>query len=185
MKSKQKRLPTPTIKESGGLLPHFSMRTEEILEAARQRKESVQVETEYQEILRVLLDDEWYGINIADVAEVIKCPEIFGIPHTPDYIVGVVNLRGEVLAVMDIKKLLGLPAALSEDQKHIVVVERDNVKIGLKVDKAAGLISVPNSDIKPLLSTGDKAKGFIAGEIQLNEEVLAILNLDALTEEEQ
>jgi purine-binding chemotaxis protein CheW len=158
------------------------MKAEEILAAARRCKQSAEAKTEHQDILKVSLEDEWYGINIVDVVEVKICPKIFRIPHTPDYVIGVVNLRGEILSVIDIRKLLGLSTTLSDDQKHIVVVERDSVKVGIRVDRAADVVSIPNSDVKSSLSTADGSKGFTAGEIQLDGAVLAILNLDALIE---
>jgi len=157
------------------------MKAEDILEAARRRRESDQVETEYQDILRVSLDNEWYGIDIANVVEVRECPKVFSIPHTPDYIVGVVNLRGEILSIMDIRKLLGLSTA-SDDQKHIVVIEKDSIKVGIRVNRADSVMTIPESDIKALMSTTDKARGFVAGETQFRGEVIAVLNLDALIE---
>lgn len=159
------------------------MRGEDILEAARDRKKSTQIETRHQDMLRVSLNKEWYGINIENVREVRKCPKVFSIPHTSDYVVGVVNLRGEILAVVDIRKLLNLSAPSPDTGKYIVVVERDNVKVGIMVDKASDVVSVPDSAIKPKLSSADGSGSLIMGEAQLDGEVLSILNLDALMEE--
>jgi len=132
------------------------------------------------------LDKEWYGINIQDVVEVKECPRIFNIPHTPDYIAGVINLKGGILSVIDMGKLLGLSSTSSDDQKkHIVVIERHNVKVGIIVDKAAEVVSIPESAIKSLLSTADGAKRLTVGEAQLDGEVLAILDLDALMGEDE
>ena len=143
------------------------MRGEEFLEAARRRKNPIQVETEYQELLTFSLNEEWYGVDIENVVEVRECPRIFNIPHTPDYVVGVVNLRGEILSVIDIRKLLGLPTTPSDDQKHIVVVERNHVRVGIMVDRASGVVSIPDSAIKSSLSTAGSAEGLIVGEAQL------------------
>lgn len=161
------------------------MRGKEILEAARRRKESVEVEVEHRDLLRFSLDNEWYGVNIEDVVEVIKNPRIFNIPHTPDYVVGVINLKGEVLPIVDIRRLLGFKSS-PVPYEHIVVIERNSIQVGIMVDRAADVVSISESEVKPPLSTRAKAGGtrsLIAGEAQLGGEVLAIIDLEALVEE--
>jgi purine-binding chemotaxis protein CheW len=159
------------------------MRGEDILEAARDRKKSTQIEMRHRDMLKVSLNKEWYGINIENVTEVRKCPKVFSIPHTPDYVMGVVNLRGEILAVVDIRKLLNLSNPSLDTGKYIVVVERDNVRVGIMVDKASDVVSVPDSAIESTLSSADRSGSFIMGEAQLDGEVLSVLDLGALMEE--
>ena len=175
------------------------VRGKEILEAARRRKESVEAErnaVEHRDLLRFSLDDEWYGVNIEDVVEVIKNPRIFNIPHTPDYVVGVINLKGEVLPIVDIRRLLGLPVTSkalpqASPSEHIVMVERNSIQVGIMVDRAADVVSISESEVKPPLSARAKAGGtrsLIAGEVRLpaeryGGEVLAIIDLEALVEE--
>jgi len=156
------------------------MNGSEILEAARSYEESSQAEVEQQDVLEFSLDKERYGIDIENVTEVIRCPRIFNIPCTPDHIVGVINLRGEILTIIDVRKLLGLTAPEPSDQKYAVVVERHGIKIGIIVDKASELVSIPDSAIEPSLSDSDNTAHLIAGEVQLGGEVLAILNIDQL-----
>ena len=160
------------------------MRGEEFLQAALRRKQSVQVEVEHRYLLKFSLDEEWYGVNIVDTVEVIKCPDVFNIPYTPDYIMGVANLRGEILAIIDIRKLLGTPVSTTSAEKHIIVVERKDMKVGIMVDRAVDVVSVPSSDVKPALSKADGARRLITGEVQLNGDVLAILDLSVLIDEE-
>ena len=155
---------------------------EEIFEAARRRKESTQVEMEYQQLLRFCLDKDWYGISIENVVEVIKCPKIFNVPYTPDYVVGVINLRGEILAVIEIKRILGLPATDSDNKKFVVVIERGKTRFGILVDRASDVVSIPNSTLESPLSDDDSADNLIAGEAQLQGALLAILNPDKLLE---
>jgi chemotaxis signal transduction protein len=157
------------------------MRGAEFLEAARRRKESIQVKTEHRDLFKFSLDQEWYGIDIENVVEVRECPRIFNIPHTPDHVVGVINLRGEILSIVDIRKLLGLSTAALESsphtrgakdsesagQKHIVVIERNDVRVGIIVDRASGVVRVPDSAISSSVSGPNTAGGLIAGEVQL------------------
>jgi purine-binding chemotaxis protein CheW len=154
-------------------------------ESARKRELGQELE-EQRDLLRILLNQESYGIRIEDVVEVRECPRIFRIPHTPGHILGVINLKGEILSIVDIRKLLGLPTASQEGQKYIVVVERDDLRVGIIVDRVSNVIKIPDSSIKPSLSTAKAAasgaRRLIAGEVQLDGEVLAVLNLDALRE---
>jgi len=144
------------------------MRGEEFLEAARRRKESIQVKGEHQDLLKFSLGQEWYGIGIENVVEVRECPRIFNIPHTPDHVLGVVNLKGEILSIIDIRRLLGLSTSRSADREHIIVVERNNMRVGIMADRASGVVSVPDSDIKSELSMIDSSRSrLIAGEAQL------------------
>ena len=161
------------------------MSGEKILEAARQQRESIPDEMKYSELLKFSLDDDWYGMSIEDVVGVIKCEQVFSIPHTPDYVTGVISVKGEILAIIDMVKLLGLSgerSALPNDQRHIVVVERDNVKVGVMVDKVSGIISIPDLAIEPVLSTADGERRLIAGGVRSDGEVLAILDLGKLIE---
>ena len=158
------------------------MNVSEILEVKRRYKEPTQTESEQKELLRFLLNKEWYGVAIEDVAEVVRCPEIFSIPHTPDHIAGVVNLRGEILTIVDIRKLLELPDAHQEGRKYLVVIDQRGIRIGILVDKASDLINIPDSAIEPSLSASDSMANLVAGKVQLTEEVLAILSLDRLLE---
>jgi purine-binding chemotaxis protein CheW len=154
----------------------------EILEVKSRYKESVQVKSEQKELLRFSLNKEWYGVAIEDVAEVVRCPEIFSVPHTPDHIAGVVNLRGEILTIVDVRKLLELPDAHPDDRKYLVVIDQRDIRVGILVDKASDLIGIPDSAIEPSLSASDSMANLVAGKVQLTEEVLAILNLDRLLE---
>lgn len=151
-----------------------------MLKAALRHKESVYARMKKQDILRFSLDKEWYGINAKDVTEVIRCPKIFSIPHTPNHIMGMIDLRGEILTVIDIRKLLGLPTNESSHRRYVVVVEQQGVKVGIIADRVSDLVSVPGLAAGPSLSDIDNTASLIAGEVHFGEVVLAILNLDKL-----
>ena len=153
-----------------------------MLETARNHRESVHTEVKQHNLLRFLLGKEWYGINAKDVAEVIRCPRIFNIPHTPDHIIGVVNLGGEILTIIDIRRLLELPAAESSNGRYVVVIERQDVRVGIIADRVSDLVNMPDPAAGSSLLDIDSTASLIAGEAQLGEEVLAILNLDKLLE---
>jgi purine-binding chemotaxis protein CheW len=150
------------------------MRGKQILETVYRQKGLSQAKMEHRDMLKISLDEGWYGISIADVVEVINCPRIFNIPNTPDHVIGVVNLRGEILATIDIRRLLGLSTQPSELQKHIVVIERDNIRVGIMVDRAADVVSILESAIAPPLSSG--VKSLILGEARLDGETLFGVN---------
>ena len=145
-----------------------------MLKTAINHRESVHTERKRQNLLRFSLNKEWYGINAEDVAEVIRCPRIFNIPHTPDHVMGVVNMRGEILTIIDIRRLLELPVVEHSHSRYVVVVEPQDVKVGIIADRVSDLVEVPNTWDSG--STGSP----IAGEARVGKEVLAIINLDKL-----
>ncbi len=80
------------------------------------------------------LADEAYGVNIETVREIIRMQEITQVPRTPDYVEGVINLRGKVIPVIDMRKRFGFPVAEHTKDTRIVVIDIDGNDIGATVD---------------------------------------------------
>ncbi|MEW6086979.1 MAG: chemotaxis protein CheW [bacterium] len=139
------------------------------------------------------LEKEWYGIKIESVSEIIKLSKIFPIPQTLDYILGVMNLRGEILPVLDLRKLFSTLVSPFTSETRILIVEADDVRLGLLVDGVSEVIEVPMSKIDSPLSTLDRVKTeYIYGEIKIgntvsqeegNERFLAMIHLENIIKE--
>ena len=153
-----------------------------MLKTALDHRELVHAETKHQNLLRFSLDRDWYGVNAGHVAEVIRCPRIFNIPHSPDHVVGVVNMRGEILIIINIRRLLEPTAAESNHCKYVVVVERQDIKVGILADRVSDLVNVPELAARSSPSGLDDTAGFIAGKARAGGEALTILDLDKLLE---
>lgn len=139
------------------------------------------------------LDKEWYGIKIENVSEIIKLSKIFSIPQALDYILGVINLRGEILPVLDLRKLFNTLGSPFTSETRILIVEADDIRLALLVDGVSEVIEVSMSKIDTPLSTLDRIKTeYIYGEIKINdvisqeegcERFLAMIHLENIIKE--
>src|SRR5690625_7121616 len=82
------------------------------------------------------LELELYGVDIHQVQEIIRVPQITRVPRTPDFVEGVINLRGSVIPILDLRKRFGFPPGGEEDDRRIVVVEMDDTTLGVKIGRA-------------------------------------------------
>src|SRR5690625_4204069 len=95
---------------------------------------SVQQIDEYREVVVFSVADETYGVDIHQVREIIRVPEITRVPRTPDFVEGVVNLRGSVIPVLDLRKRFGFESISQNKEQRIVVLEMDDQIVGMIVD---------------------------------------------------
>ena len=92
---------------------------------------------------------ETYGVPIASLHEIVRVPEITAVPDAPDYIEGVINLRGKIVSVIDLRKRFGEPAMAINRRNRILVVEHGGRLSGLIVDAASEVLKIPAADIEP------------------------------------
>jgi purine-binding chemotaxis protein CheW len=93
------------------------------------------------------IGNETYGVRIASVREIVRVPEITSVPSAPDLIEGVINLRGKIIPVMDLRKRFGQTEIISDKKNRILVVELENKLIGLIVNAASEVLKIPPSDV--------------------------------------
>ena len=133
------------------------------------------------------LGREWYGID-SELAEVVmEVPPITFVPYTPDFVQGIVNIRGNIVVVVDIRGFFGLEKLKNKKNPRIVVVDIDGKTTGLLMDSVSDVLNIPIKDIQPPLSTvtGHKAE-FVKGETKLPDgRFLSLLNLEKVMASEQ
>ena len=95
---------------------------------------SDQLEDQVLQYVTFRLDDETYGINVMQIQEVLRYSEIAPVPGAPHYVLGIINLRGNVVTVIDTRTRFGLPEAEVTDQTRIVVLELEGQVVGVLVD---------------------------------------------------
>lgn len=119
-----------------------------------------------------------YGIEIKFITEIIVIQKITSVPDTVQFIKGVINLRGKVIPVMDVRERLGMEARNYDDRTCIIVVNYDEVFVGLIVDTVNEVVDIPASDIdaSPSIHSGGQSD-YIAGMGRIDESVKLILNL--------
>lgn len=124
-----------------------------------------------------VLDQEEYGIDINELKEIIKIPDITPVPNTPAFIKGILNLRGKIVVVIDLEQRFKLHRDDKAVTSHVVIIEKDDNVYGILVDKVEEVLRVPISQIKavPQLLTSkihsDYLKGVVSLEDQVNKDV--------------
>jgi len=132
------------------------------------------------------LDNETYGINVMQVQEVLRYTEIAPVPGAPDYVLGIINLRGNVVTVIDTRSRFGLQSAELDDSTRIVIIEAEKQVIGILVDSDAEVVYLRRSEIDnaPNVGTEESAK-FIQGVSNRDNELLILVDLDKLLSDDE
>ncbi len=127
------------------------------------------------------LEKETYGINVMQVQEVLRYTEIAPVPGAPDYVLGIINLRGNVVTVIDTRQRFGLHSAEVTDNTRIVIIEADKQVIGILVDSVAEVVYLRQSEIETAPNVGnEEAAKFIQGVCNKNDELLILVDLEKM-----
>ena len=152
--------------------------------------EDMSLEISYSEgtrLITFILGEEKYGLDILKVRELISFPEgLTRIPGMPDFIIGMFNLRGLVIPVMDLRKKFKMSSGERHEFSVIIIVEVDNKNIGLTVDSVSDVIFVKEENIQ---ETTDLAvnvdTNFIKGVAKTKDEMVILLDIDFLLSKEE
>jgi purine-binding chemotaxis protein CheW len=127
------------------------------------------------------ISNEWYGIEITSVREVVNFEKITFLPSCPEHIAGIFNLRGNILSVTDLKKIFGLPPEEITGESKLVVIKSGNIEGGLLVDAVIEPLEVPADQIDPALTTiaPDRAE-YLSGICSINRKFIGILNAEKI-----
>ena len=132
------------------------------------------------------LDHETYGINVMQIQEVLRYTEIAPVPGAPDYVLGIINLRGNVVTVIDTRKRFGLPDSEVSDHTRIVVIEVDSQVIGVLVDSVAEVVYLRQSEIETAPNVGNEESAkFIQGVCNKNGELIILVEFEKMLTEEE
>ncbi|VAW72036.1 Positive regulator of CheA protein activity (CheW) [hydrothermal vent metagenome] len=132
------------------------------------------------------LADETYGINVMQVQEVLRVTEIAPVPGAPDYVLGIINLRGNVVTVLDTRKRFCLPSTEEDDATRIVIIESDQNVVGVQVDSVAEVVELRRSEIELSPSVGnDESSKYIEGVASNNDELLILIDINKLLSAEE
>lgn len=127
--------------------------------------------------LTFFLAKEEYGFEILKVHEIITLMPITPVPRTPSHLLGVINLRGKIIPVVDLRIKLGLPPL--KDQDCIIIVQAHNMEVGVSVDRVSEVANVPDNDIGEVPSFGEgTASQDLLGIAKSNNHVRLLLDID-------
>ncbi len=138
-------------------------------------------DTQKDKYLTFHLGREVYGIEIYYVIEIVGIQKITEVPDMPDFVKGVINLRGQIIPVMDVRTRFRMVQREYDDRTCVIVVRFDETTIGLVVDTVDEVADIPENDISPSPRIGDK-KGsrYIKGMGRTGDEVKILLNVNRL-----
>ena len=126
------------------------------------------------------LADLWLGINIRCIREINRVTEMTPVPDAPECVRGVINLRGDVVTVMDLRTILQLPAGELTPKSRWMIVESGDEQVGLLVDHVSDVVQVDMAEIEPLPANLARREGqFFTGVYRWNNELLVVLDVEA------
>lgn len=132
------------------------------------------------------LDSETYGINVMQVQEVLRHTEIAPVPGAPGYVLGIINLRGNVVTVIDTRARFGLESGEVTDNTRIVIIESEKQVIGIMVDSVAEVVYLKASEIDLAPNVGnDESAKFIQGVSNRDGELLILVDLNKLLTDDE
>ncbi len=136
------------------------------------------LDSEVIQLVSFMLDDVEYGVSILSVHEILRYPEITRLPNTPDFIKGVINLRGNVLPVVDVRVRFGFAAGDITDLTRIIVIETNGKQVGLLVDNVYQVVRIPVGNVDPpsdlIIGVSEE---FVSGIARLRERLIVLLNM--------
>ncbi|WP_028304792.1 chemotaxis protein CheW [Oceanospirillum maris] len=132
------------------------------------------------------LADETYGINVMQVQEVLRYTEIAPVPGAPSYVLGIINLRGNVVTVIDTRQRFGLMTSEPTDSTRIVIIEVDQQVVGIMVDSVSEVVYLRQSEIETTPNVGNEESAkFIQGVCNKNNQLLILVELNKLMSDEE
>jgi purine-binding chemotaxis protein CheW len=166
----------------------FSALVEDTLRRRAQALALATGDSEVSEGLSLLLfriADEWYAVEAGDVREIFQGYEVTPIPCVPDFVLGVVTIRGEILSVPDPARMmqLGSIGRSGEVEPPAVVIANDAVATALVVDEIGDIVEVANGAVEPPVSIIDRAQAeFVVGSLYVGGRMVGLLNVERVLE---
>ena len=137
------------------------------------------VDEDYIKVIVFQLADKEYAIPVSNVQGIEKLMHITRVPKAEKYVKGVINLRGVVTPIIDLRERFGLPYSSYVDSTRIIIVTLENMEVGFVVDSANDVIDIPVSSIENQPNVvGSVAVDFISGVAKLENRLLILLHLD-------
>lgn len=125
------------------------------------------------------LAEESYGIDIFRVNEIIRVPRITPVPQTSDNVLGLVNLRGKTIPVIDLRSRFDLPAESESEASRIIVVDSEEGQVGMMVDAVTEVVSLFQEDIESTpVMVSDQQTEFVRGIAKRQNRLITLLDLD-------
>ena len=127
------------------------------------------------------LGNEEYGIDIQKVTTIEKMMTIARVPRTPDFIKGVINLRGEIIPIIDLREKFSLSKTEETEDTRIIIIKIEEISAGMIVDAVAEVLHLPEDSMENITNfSNDLSMDFILGVGKLEDRIVTLLNLEKL-----
>ena len=156
-----------------------------ILEELKRRRQGKVVDVEEEKVKLVVfsLFDDCFAFYGSEIKEILPLQNIYYVPGAPDFIMGVINNRGDVESVINTNKFLGFPDPETSPQSRIAIAEGAGIRSGILVDSIMDVIDVPKSSIRPPISTIEEGKReFVTGEMAYGNKNVTVLSVGKIFE---
>lgn len=161
-------------------------KSEDILEYIRHKNgkgKIVDVEEERVLVVIFRLTDTLFGIYGSNAKEVLEVKKITAVPGSPDFIVGIVNVRGDVEPVIDLNRFLQLPPERESAKAMVIIAQNGGMRSGIRVAAIEDVVEIPKSSVKPAISTlGENIRHYVIGEMLHNGKNVTLLDLGRIFE---
>ncbi len=148
-----------------------------------------EVKTKKDELIQLVsfdIDSETYGLAILNVQEVIRLPHITRLPRSPHFIKGVINLRGNVIPIIDLREKFGMRQKTYHSTTRAIIVEVNDRKLGMVVDNVSQVIRIYKSEIAPPPPMiGGLASDYISGVVEFHSKLVILLEIEKILSEEE
>lgn len=140
---------------------------------------------ELMQLVTFSIGEEEFGVDILKVQEIIRTMEITKVPKAPGFVEGVINLRGKVIPIIDLRRRFGLSSKEHDKHTRIIVIEINNMIVGFVVDSVSEVLRIPASTVEPppAVVAGMESE-YISGVGKLQDRLLILLDLDRLLSNE-
>lgn len=137
--------------------------------------------SEILQLVTFTLGSEEYAVDILKVQEINRMKEITRVPNSPSYVEGVINLRGKVIPVVNLRKKFGLAERESDEQSRIMIMDIQGITMGLVVDSVSEVLRVPANIVEPTPPMASNiSTEFIKGIAKLEDRLIILLDMDRL-----
>lgn len=153
-------------------------------DTANHAEDDARGDAETCQFVTFFLSDQEFGVNIQSVREIKGWQHTTALPNTPPYVIGALNLRGQIIAVYDLRYLLGIGKSDAGAGHVVVVVEIGDRCLGLLADSVSDILTLDAASIRPVPATAAAKEQFLTGLIARGEKMVSILDLPVVAGEE-
>ena len=144
-------------------------------------RNNVANKSEIKQYIVIRINNEFFGIDIMNVDSIVKIQQITRVPKSQDYFIGVINLRGEIVPVMSLRKRFGVEEVADDSATRIIILKLDQNLVGIKVDMVRDVVALEETDIeKNNIVTENNGQMFIKAVGKHDDELISILGLHSV-----